>query len=150
MTKLSKHQCPSKWDLRFLELAKLVATWSKDEKHKVGAVLVNIHNHVIGLGYNGTPRGIEEALPDKSNVIHAELNAVLNSTMSLDGATIYVHPFMPCAHCTALLINRGIKRVVCNTTELSLKWQPEAALNMFAQAGVTVDVVENDSQLNYV
>jgi deoxycytidylate deaminase len=49
-----------KWDRRFLELAKQVSTWSKDPSTQVGAVLVNDLLQVVGMGYNGFPRGVED------------------------------------------------------------------------------------------
>ena len=51
-----------KWDMRFLQLAKLVASWSKDPSTKCGAVIVEPDTHkVYGLGYNGFP----SAMPDR-------------------------------------------------------------------------------------
>jgi deoxycytidylate deaminase len=41
----------NRWDVRFLELAKHVASWSKDPRTKVGAVLVNDTNQVLSLGF---------------------------------------------------------------------------------------------------
>jgi deoxycytidylate deaminase len=46
-----------KWDLRFLELAKLVASWSKDPSTQTGAVFVGRDNGIISVGYNGFPQG---------------------------------------------------------------------------------------------
>ena len=50
----------NKWDDRFLKLAELVSTWSKDPSSKVGAVIVDDKNRVISLGFNGLPRGVED------------------------------------------------------------------------------------------
>ena len=144
MITLSKLQCPSKWDLRFLALAKMIASWSKDDKHKVGAVIVSNDNHVLATGFNGAPKGIDTVLSDKTNVIHAELNAIINSTASLENSTLYVYPLLPCAHCAALLINRGIRRVVCVKGETSAKWQPQAALDMLSRSNIQVQIVEDD------
>jgi dCMP deaminase len=47
---------------------------------------------------------------------HAELNAIANAArfgISLDGATLYCH-MTPCYTCAKIIINSGIKRVVCN------------------------------------
>ena len=41
----------NKWDKRFLEMAKLVASWSKDPSTQVGAVAVR-NRTVIAQGYN--------------------------------------------------------------------------------------------------
>ena len=49
----------NKWDIRFLEMAKLVASWSKDPSTQVGCVAVRNRN-VIAQGYNGFPRGCDD------------------------------------------------------------------------------------------
>ena len=72
----------SKWDLRFLDLARTVAQWSKDLSSKVGAVAVSKHNSVLETGYNGIARGVEdrpERLERPAKYIwtaHAEENLV--------------------------------------------------------------------------
>ena len=47
----------NKWDIRYLELAELVASWSKDPSSKIGAVAVGSKGEVLAQGYNGFPRG---------------------------------------------------------------------------------------------
>jgi len=49
-----------KWDRRFLELAKLASTWSKDPSTQVGAVVVNWDKQQEFIGYNGFPSGVED------------------------------------------------------------------------------------------
>lgn len=111
----------TKWDLRFLELAATVASWSKDPSTQTGAVITDQQNRVISLGYNGFPRGIDDnyRLNDRetkySLVVHAEMNAILNSPRPVDGGTVYIHPFMPCDRCCVHLVQAGIKRVVSVT-----------------------------------
>lgn len=120
-----------KWDLRFLKQASEVASWSKDPSTKVGCVLVDPDkNRVMGVGFNGFPRGMcdhEELYADRetkiSRTIHAELNAVLNSSGSLEGYTAYVtHP--PCTQCSLILIQSGIARVVCKrpSDDFKARW----------------------------
>jgi len=90
----------SKWDARFMGLGRHVAGWSKDPSTKVGAVIVNDRLQVVGMGYNGFPRGTSDSgalYEDRERkylrVVHAEVNAVLNATQSCMGATVYVtHP----------------------------------------------------------
>lgn len=102
-----------------MELAKLVASWSKDESTKVGAVLVDERKVVLGLGYNGFPRGINDEVEERKQrptkylyTIHAEENAILNSNNSnLINSTIYC-TFFPCPNCMGKLINVGVKKVV--------------------------------------
>lgn len=103
------------WDYKFLELAFHITKWSKDPSTKVGAVLVDNKNRVVGMGYNGFPRGVsdDERLLDRevkySMVIHAEANAILNAIGSVEGTTIY-STLKPCSNCTSLLINAGVGR----------------------------------------
>ena len=105
------------WNNRFLELAKTIAHWSKDPSTKVGCVIVNDKRQVVGMGYNGFPRGVADhqcRLDDRPTkylmVQHAEANAVLNATVAVDGCTAYV-THMPCASCAGILIQAGIKHI---------------------------------------
>jgi len=106
------------WDYRFLELAETVAQWSKDPSTKVGSVIVDNNRRVIGLGYNGFPRGIEDHSERYSDrdvkylfVCHAERNALDNAPGNVEGSTLYVTLF-PCNECCKSIIQRGVKKVV--------------------------------------
>ena len=48
----------NKWDIRYLELAKHISTWSKDPSSKIGAVAIGDKGQVLAQGYNGFPRNI--------------------------------------------------------------------------------------------
>lgn len=107
------------WDQYFMGIARLSALRSKDPSTQVGACIVNNDKKIIGIGYNGLPIGIDDDnfpwgkdgdfLETKyPYVCHAELNAILNSTKNLQGATIYVTLF-PCNECTKAIIQSGIK-----------------------------------------
>lgn len=112
-----------KWDKRFLDMAALIGSWSKDPSTKVGAVLVK-DKRIISTGYNGLPASIEDdpkILNDRREkyryIIHAEENALLQCSahgISSAGATLYVSPLPPCAGCMRLIIQSGIKRIVCS------------------------------------
>ena len=108
----------NKWDRRFLDMARLVAGWSKDPSTKVGAVIADPHNRVVSVGYNGFPRGVpddEAQLADRdmrlSLTLHAERNAILFARRDLTGCTLYC-THHPCASCAAEIIQAGIGRVV--------------------------------------
>jgi len=109
----------SKWDLKFLELAALVATWSKDPHIKVGAVVVNTEDtREYYTGYNGFPRGVEdnpEMYLDKKIkhplTIHAEMNAILNAQRRLEGYTMYTTRF-PCIRCAMATVQSGVTTIV--------------------------------------
>lgn len=113
-----------KWDRRFLDLALLVSSWSKDPSSKVGAAIVDGEGRVLGTGYNGLPRGVED-LPERLEnrehkypmIAHAELNAILGCTLRPKKATLYVTPIPPCSECTKAIIQSGIHRLVIGVTE---------------------------------
>lgn len=144
---------PTKWDLRFLRLAREIATWSKDPTTQVGCV-ITLDNVIIGTGYNGFPKGIfdeEMLLQDKDakrlRMIHAEDNAAFYATRPLKGSTVYV-THHPCAACAARLI-RGEPRMIIipksPSNPLSEDWSIslKAATEMFYNAGIFVGEVEN-------
>jgi len=107
-----------KWDLRFLELARHIAQWSKDPSTKCGAVVVDDTRRVVSMGFNGFARGTDDS-PEKyadrdyklENVIHCEENAILQAGEDLAGYSIYSSA-MPCSRCAARIIQCGIQTVV--------------------------------------
>ena len=48
----------NKWDLRYLELAEHISTWSKDPSTKIGSIAIGKNGQVLSQGYNGFPRGV--------------------------------------------------------------------------------------------
>lgn len=137
-----------KWDARFIELAKHVASWSKDPSTQVGAVIVDPKtNIVLGLGYNGFPRGVHDDEVRYANrelkytlVVHAEVNAILTAGQSVKGATIYIWPLFTCNECAKLIIQSGIIKVVSPEPEKS-RWSAsyDTATLMYDEAGVEVE-----------
>lgn len=104
------------WQQMFMEIAQVVAKRSKDPRTQVGAVLVK-DNHIIGVGYNGEPRGnfhFNWHTNEKYDyVIHAELNAIANACAigaNVVGADLYV-TLSPCSECMKLLIQHQIKNI---------------------------------------
>jgi dCMP deaminase len=111
-----------KWHRRFLNMATLVSTWSKDPSTKVGAVIVRPETRsIVSTGFNGLPRGIadnDERLRDREykmlTTVHAEMNAILHAARTgvlLEGCIMYC-TWMPCAHCAAAIVQSGIRRVI--------------------------------------
>src|SRR5579863_2568663 len=112
-----------------MDLAIFIGTWSKDPKHKIGAVLTDADNNVLSSGYNGFPRGVadDHRLLNKNKeiknqlIVHAEANAIVAAARnghSLRHATLYCN-MPPCSQCAGLIIQAGIKKVVffSNTTD---------------------------------
>ena len=109
------------WDEYFMGLAHLSALRSKDPNTQVGACIVDENKKVVSIGYNGMPRGCVDAKMPWSRegdfkstkyayVVHAELNAILNSPRSLKNTILYVSLF-PCNECAKAIIQAGIKKI---------------------------------------
>jgi dCMP deaminase len=137
-----------KWDIRYLQLARTVASWSKDPSTKTGAVIVSPENFLVSIGYNGFPRGVEdtsERLNDREQkyklIVHCERNAIISAKRDLTGSTLYTWPFMSCAPCAGMVIQTGIKRCVAPLNN-NPRWQADFELTakMFSEAGVVLDL----------
>lgn len=112
-------------DQYFLSMAELVATRGTCIRRRVGCVLVNERNHVIGTGYNGPPSGephcIDTPCPgallpsgtglDECEALHAEWNALLQCGNVFEIKTAYVTT-SPCIICTKLFLNTSCQRIV--------------------------------------
>ena len=123
------------WDEFFMMLAEVAATRSTCDRgpnqrfrdHKgTGAVIVSKDNRRIAMGYNGSPPGVPHCddighrLVDSHCVstLHAEENAILNSTFNLEGCKIY-STTIPCFDCCKRIIAVGIVEVVFQHTYTS-------------------------------
>ena len=136
----------NKWDMRFLELAKRISTWSKDPSRQIGAIAVKNRN-VIAQGYNGFPRGISD--DDRYNnrevkykyVVHAEMNCIYNASfngVSLVDSDFYVHGLPVCSDCAKGIIQVGVANVFMPSQEIPDHWIESWDLtrSMFDEAGV--------------
>lgn len=144
-----------KWDLRFLELARLVASWSKDPSTKTGAVIVDREKRIVSVGYNGFPRGVHD-LPDRyadralkyKMVSHCERNAILFAHRPVKDCILYTWPFMSCSTCAGVVIQSGITECVAPVLppELKERWgdDVEVAKIMFAEAGVNLRFISGE------
>ena len=143
------------WDEYFMGVAKLSALRSKDPSTQVGACIVGADNHILSIGYNGTPNGFPDSdFPwdregDALNtkyfyVCHAELNAILNfrgNRRDLEGARIYVALF-PCNECAKAIIQCGIKEVVYLSDKYNGTEGNIASKRLFDKCGVTYRMVD--------
>ncbi len=129
--KETKYKRPS-WDEYFLSLVELVGTRGTCDRGRSGCVIVK-DKRILATGYVGSPIGTkhcDEVGHEMHTVIHedknktrhcirtshAEMNAIANAArcgVPLDGATLYCH-MTSCYTCAKMIINAGIKRVVCN------------------------------------
>ncbi|MBQ9832442.1 MAG: dCMP deaminase family protein [Clostridia bacterium] len=141
----------TKWDTRFMELAKTIGSWSScyQSNRQIGAVIVR-DKRILTTGYNGAPAGVEscrdreECMRRTLNIpsgtqhelcyaIHAEQNAIIQAAklgISIEGATLYC-THQPCVICAKMIVNSGIKRVIYGEG-----YPDEFALKIFELANV--------------
>jgi len=144
-----------KWDWRMMEIVtKNVATWSKDLDEGVGALLVSPDRRQVSWGFNGFPRSIEdtaERLNDKDLknklMVHAEMNAMLNSAVDISGWTLYCTKF-PCPNCATAIIQKGITRVVSPTIRQDSRWIADQMLSrlLLRESGVSLTLFSLDTE----
>jgi dCMP deaminase len=106
------------WDEVWMGLATTLALRSTCDRLSVGCVIVTMDNQsVLGVGYNGGPKGISnECLssePGKCGHLHAEINALIKSDYSSPnaGKKMYVTN-QPCYMCAVAIINANILEVI--------------------------------------
>lgn len=151
------YQRPS-WDEYFMELANTVSKRATCDRGRSGCVIVKDRQLLVS-GYVGSPSGLphcdeaghlfRKSIDEDGNItthcvrtVHAEQNAICQAArrgIALDGATLYCR-MTPCRTCAMLIINCGIKRVVCER-----KYHAGAeSEQLFAQAGVQVEFFHNE------
>lgn len=136
------------WDEYFMGIAQLSARRSKDPCTKVGACIVSRDNRIKSCGYNGFPQTIKDndkTLSWKKDgdwldtkypyVVHAELNAILNTKQPLNDCIMYVTLF-PCNECAKAIIQTGITEVVYLSDEKHDKKEIIAARELLDLAGI--------------
>jgi dCMP deaminase len=106
----------SSWQNYFFGLAFVVSQKSHDIHTKHGCIITDSNNRILGLGYNGFPRGLNDSSlptnrPDKYDwMIHAERNALANCTIRPENGIAYVTG-QCCNSCIMSLWQEGIKTV---------------------------------------
>ncbi len=134
------------WETYFMGIAHLSALRSKDPNTQVGAVIVDPEHKVVSIGYNGFPKGCsDDEYPWENEgssletkyvyVVHAELNAILNSPRSVKGCSIYVSLF-PCHECAKAIIQSGIQEIVYESDKYAASESVLASKRMLESAGV--------------
>jgi dCMP deaminase len=105
------------WTDYFLGLAKVVSQRSHDIHTQHGCVITDKNHRILGLGYNGFPRGLDDKLlptqrPDKYTwMVHAERNALSNCVIRPDNGIAYVTG-QCCNDCIMALWQEGVASVV--------------------------------------
>lgn len=149
----------SKWDRRYLELATLVAGWSKDPSTKCGAVIVRPDRTLASVGFNGFPIGCDDSEELYLNrdlklarVVHGEVNAIIHASESVVGYTLYTVGISQkdksvwgpsCDRCSAHIVQAGITRVVTYKCAIPERYKDSIrrGLDMYKEAQVQVDFI---------
>jgi len=147
-----KYVRPS-WDEYFMEIAHTVSKRATCDRGRSGCVIVK-DKQILVTGYVGSPNGLphcddighqmKKMLHEDGSIsehcvrtVHAEQNAICQAAkrgIALDGSTLYCR-MTPCRVCAMLIINCGIKRVVCEK-----KYHAGAeSEEMFAKADVQLE-----------
>lgn len=104
------------WTDYFLGLAKVVSQRSHDIHTQHGCVITDQHNRILGVGYNGYPRGLDDNKlprnrPDKYPwMVHSERNALSNCVVRPDNGIAYVTG-QCCNDCIMALWQEGVQTV---------------------------------------
>jgi len=160
VSKKEKYKRPS-WDEYFLNLVQAVRTRGTCDRGRSGCVVAK-DNRILVTGYVGSPIGTahcDDVGHEMHTVTHAdgsqtqhcirtahnEQNAIANAArfgVALEGSTIYCH-MTPCYTCAKIIINAGIKRVVCAKDYHG----GERSREIFKEAGVEYDLVKNEMEV---
>ena len=154
-----KYERPS-WDEYFMEICQTVAKRATCDRGRSGCVIAK-DNQILVTGYVGSPTGLPhcddvghklkklvhengEETMHCVRTVHAEQNAITQAAkrgIAIDGATLYCK-MTPCRTCAMLIINCGIKRVVCEKKYHDSK----DSLEMFSQASVEIKHLYDEIQ----
>lgn len=146
------------WDEYFMKIVEMVGARGTCDRGRAGCVIAK-DKRIISTGYAGSPIGLPHCdeighemhiviHPDghqSSHCIrttHAEQNAICQAAkfgIALDGAAIYVK-MTPCYTCAKMIINAGIKRVVCANDYHAGSRSKE----IFAEAGIQLKILNHE------
>ncbi|MFC1756478.1 cytidine/deoxycytidylate deaminase family protein [Patescibacteria group bacterium] len=159
MAKEKKYARPT-WDQYFLKLVDIVGSRGTCDRGRSGCVIAR-DKRILATGYVGSPVGAKHCDEDGHEMhtvkhedgketrhcirtAHAEQNAIANAArfgIALEGSTLYCH-MTPCYVCAKMMINAGIKRVVCNLDYHA----GERSKEIFKEVGVKYELVNNKIQ----
>lgn len=148
------------WDEYFMELANAASRRATCDRGRSGCVIVK-DRQLLVTGYVGSPAGLphcdevghlfRKTIEEDGSIsnhcvrtVHAEQNAICQAArrgIALEGATLYCR-MTPCRTCAMLIINCGIKRVVCERKYHSGAESEE----LFRQAGVQLEFFHDEIQ----
>lgn len=131
MVEIVKKEMRPTWDEYFMEVARAVAKRATCDRGRSGCVIAK-NKQILVTGYVGSAAGLPhcDEIGHQMKTIthedghqtqhcvrttHAEQNVIVQAAklgVSIDGGTLYCK-MTPCAVCGRMIINAGIKRVVC-------------------------------------
>lgn len=138
------------WADYFLGIAKVVSQRSHDIHTQHGCVITDNQNRILGVGYNGFPKGMDDesipkTRPEKYEwMIHAERNALSNCVIRPDNGIAYVTG-QCCNDCIMALWQEGITKVIMEDkhgTKLFDKKQQEKFDLFIQQTGLSVTKIK--------
>jgi dCMP deaminase len=160
MTKLNKKIAENtvkyirpSWDEYFMEVMEAISKRGTCDRGRSGCVIVR-DKQILVTGYVGSPKGsphcdedghdLRKSLHEDGTItqhcvrtVHAEQNAICQAAkmgVSIEGATVYCR-MTPCRVCAMLLVNCGIKRVMCER-----KYRGgEESEEMFKKVGIEIE-----------
>ena len=148
------------WDEYFLDLCEAVAKRATCDRGRSGCVIVK-DKRILCTGYVGSPSGqphcddvghdMRKVFDENGNVtqhcvrtIHAEQNALIQAArfgINVGGSTLYCK-MTPCRTCAMLIVNAGIKRVVCRKRYHADK----ESIELFKNAGIEFTMMGQEAE----
>ncbi|MBI4243921.1 MAG: AAA family ATPase [Planctomycetes bacterium] len=146
------------WDQYFIGVSREVASRATCDRGRSGCIIVK-DKRILTTGYVGSPIGVahcDEVGHQMHSVIntdgttskhcirttHAEQNAIVQAArygIAINGATVYCK-MEPCYVCAKMIVNAGIKRVVCEKQYHGAK----LTRDLFKKAEIQLDVLSEE------
>lgn len=144
------------WDEYFIKIMDMVGSRGSCDRGRAGCVITR-DRRIVSTGYVGSPTGLphcDEVGHEMHTVIHAdgtqtrhcirtahaEQNAICEAArmgIALEGSTLYCK-MTPCYTCAKMIINAGIKRVVCSQDYHASARSKE----IFKEANIVLDLLD--------
>ena len=141
-----------KFKQAYMQTAQTFAELSHARRLKVGCIIVK-DDRIISIGYNGMPAGWDNNceheikwpngeirfLETKSEVLHAESNAIAKLARSVEsgeGASLFV-THSPCIECAKLIHQSGISGLFFGT-----QYRDMAGVEFLMKSGVVVEQLQ--------
>ena len=144
------------WTNYFLGLAKVISQRSHDIHTQHGCVITDSKNRILGVGYNGFPRGLVDKdlptnRPEKYKwMIHAERNALSNCIVRPENGIAYVTG-QCCNDCMISMWQEGITKIVMNDDHGTILFDQEEQkrFDSFVQMS-NIEIIKIISDLSWL